>query len=443
MSPPRDAPTSIRGALRFIGPGLILTASIVGSGELIVTPKLAGEVGFDLLWLIIFGCIVKVFVQIEIGRFTLAHQKTPLVAFNEVPGPRARVSWLVWLWLLMFICSISQMGGIVGGVAETLAAGGWQVPKPLLALGVGVSCAVLLVIGSYKWIEISSTAMVAGFTIATFVAVGALQWTGFRIEPADIARGLSFRLPDNFATAFAALGIIGVGASELIYYPYWCLEKGYAANTGKPDGSAAWFDRARGWMRVMRIDAWFSLCIYLSATVAFYLLGAAVLHSQKMKVTDKGMIDTLAQLFLGSLGSWSLWMFLTGAFFVLFSTAFAASAANARLAADAIGVFGLKKYRDDADRGWWVKFFSAGLPLYAAALYMIWPKPVALVFIGGVGQGILLPFLGLAALHFRYHRTDPELRPGHGWTVTLWVAVAALMLGGVYQVWDLVGPWMR
>ena len=438
MSPPRDAPTSLLGSLRFIGPGLILTASIVGSGELIVTPKLAGEVGFDLLWLILIGCIVKVFVQIEIGRFTLAHQKTPLVAFNEVPGPRAGVSWLVWLWLIMFLCSISQMGGIVGGVAETLSAGGWQVSRAWLALGVGISCALLLVLGSYKWVENGSTAMVAGFTVSTIVAVGALQWTEYRIEPAQVMRGLSFHLPDNFATAFAALGIIGVGASELVYYPYWCLEKGYAANTGAPDGSAAWFARARGWMRVMRIDAWFSAIIYTTATVCFYLLGAAVLHTKKMQVSDKGMIDTLAHLFLSSLGPWSLWMFLVGAFFVLYSTAFAASASNARLAADALGVFGLRKYRDDAHRGWWIKFFSAGLPLYAATLYIIWPKPVALVFIGGVGQGMLLPFLGLAALHFRYRRTAPELRPGTAWTAALWFAVVVLMLGGLYQVWDLL-----
>ncbi len=33
-------------------------------------------------------------------------------------------------------------------------------------------------------------------------------------------------------TALATFGIIGVGASELISYPYWCLEKGYARSAG-------------------------------------------------------------------------------------------------------------------------------------------------------------------------------------------------------------------
>ena len=63
--------------------------------------------------------------------------------------------------------------------------------------------------------------------------------------------------------------MIGVGASELIYYPYWCLEKGYARHVGTADGSAAWIDRARGWMRVMRTDAAMSLVLYTSITVAF------------------------------------------------------------------------------------------------------------------------------------------------------------------------------
>ena len=54
------------------------------------------------------------------------------------------------------------------------------------------------------------------------------------------------------ATALATFGIIGVGATELIAYPYWCIEKGYAKFTGNARDDAAWAARARGWMRVMR-----------------------------------------------------------------------------------------------------------------------------------------------------------------------------------------------
>lgn len=430
-------------ALRFIGPGLILTASIVGSGELIVTPKLAGEVGFDLLWLIVLGCVLKVFVQVEIGRHTLSTHQTPLEAFDAIPGPRWRVSWLVWAWAIMFFCAVSQVGGIIGGVAETLAAGGVRLPNTWLAVLVGGSAAVLLVVGRYALVERFSTVMVMVFTVSVVVAVVALQWTEFRITGADLARGFSFHVPETFSTAFMTLGLIGVGASELVYYPYWCLEKGYARYAGVPDGSAAWAERASGWMRVMRVDAWFSLVVYTVATAAFYLLGAAVLFAKKIQVTDKGLIDTLSHLFLGSLGPWSLWLFLIGAFFVLYSTVFAGTASNARLLTDALAVFRVRRYANDAERLRTVRFACVGLTAYATLLYFIWEKPVALVLIGGVGQGMMLPFLAGAAVYFRYRQREARLRPGFWWSVGLWLAAVALALAGGYQVWTVVGGLLR
>jgi hypothetical protein len=41
---------------------------------------------FDLLWLIVIGCLLKVFVQVEFGRYALEHRKTTLEAMNEVPA---------------------------------------------------------------------------------------------------------------------------------------------------------------------------------------------------------------------------------------------------------------------------------------------------------------------------------------------------------------------
>ena len=63
--PPRD----FFGILRRIGPGMILSASIVGSGELIATTTLGAEVGYVALWIITLSCIIKPAVQSELGRF--------------------------------------------------------------------------------------------------------------------------------------------------------------------------------------------------------------------------------------------------------------------------------------------------------------------------------------------------------------------------------------
>ena len=194
MSTALPAPTRLREMLRHIGPGLILTASIVGSGELIVTPKVGAQNGFSLLWFIIAGCVIKVFVQVELGRFAISRQITTVEALNLIPGPRFIVSWLVWFWLVMFIGIVFQMAGIVGGVAQSFAQAGLQMNEPLLALLTGGSCALLLGLGRYRVVENGSTAMVVVFTVCTIIAVGALQWTPYRITGANLAEGLSFAI---------------------------------------------------------------------------------------------------------------------------------------------------------------------------------------------------------------------------------------------------------
>ena len=434
MSSPKAPPTSWAGILRQLGPGLIIASVIVGSGELIVTPKLGAQVGFTLLWFIILGCLLKVFIQVELGRFAVAKGLTTLEALDSIPGPRWRVSWLVWLWLFMYVALVFQVAGMVGGIAEIFELAGMSLSRKLLGLLVVAACATLLVTGRYKLVERASTLMVALFTVCTVIAVGALQGSDFAISAADIRSGLQFRLPADFMVAFAAFGIIGVGASELIYYPYWCLEKGYATHVGPREDTASWRERALGWTRIMRIDAWVSFVIYTGATVAFYLLGAAVLYGKGLDVENVNMIETLSHMYRESFGAWSFAFFLVGAGVVLFSTVFGATASNARLLADALAVFKLKRYQSGEQRMRVIKIGCVVLP-FASLLAYIWvEKPVYLVFVGAIAQGFMLPFLGLAAVYFRFTRTEKALRPGTLWTTLLILAAAAMVALGSYQV---------
>ena len=116
-----DPPRTWSGTLLKLGPGLVIAGSIVGSGELIATTKTGAQAGIELLWLVIVGCVIKVFVQIELGRYSITHGQTTLAALNTVPGRVGRVNWILWFWLLMMMASISQLGGIVAGVGQSLA----------------------------------------------------------------------------------------------------------------------------------------------------------------------------------------------------------------------------------------------------------------------------------------------------------------------------------
>ena len=90
-----DPPKNFAGTFRFLGPGFILSASIVGSGELIATTILGAKAGFVCLWVVIFSCLVKVAVQLEFGKYAIYSGKTTMEAFNSCllytsPSPRDR-----------------------------------------------------------------------------------------------------------------------------------------------------------------------------------------------------------------------------------------------------------------------------------------------------------------------------------------------------------------
>ena len=100
---------------------MIVAGSIVGSGELIATTKVGAEAGFVLLWLILVGCVIKVFTQVELGRAAVVRGATALQTLDELPGPRWRAGWAVWLWGLMTLLTLAQQGGIIGGVGQALS----------------------------------------------------------------------------------------------------------------------------------------------------------------------------------------------------------------------------------------------------------------------------------------------------------------------------------
>lgn len=514
-----DPPHEWGGILRRLGPGLIVAGSIVGSGELIATTKTGAEAGFWLLWLILVGCVIKVLVQVEFGRYSLVSGRTTMDGLAEVPGPNIpkRGNWIVWYWFIMFVASLGQLGGIVGGVGQALSISyplteqgreyneyvdivtkrkvveaeiarakqlnlepthtavlenravdldekidaakekyrkqmGAQAfdkagEKPPEAMDVyiwstiiAVLTSVVLMVGRYNMIQSFSTVLVAAFTAITVANLLLLQANPtWAVQTSDIINGMSFRLPPAsdtaVATALATFGIIGVGASELITYPYWCLEKGYAKFTGPIDKSAEWAERARGWMRVMRWDAWCSMFVYTFATIAFYLLGAAILGRSSLNPEKSEMVRTLAVMYEPVFGGWAPPLFLFGAFAVLYSTYFVANASQARVLADVLRVLGLTSETHDAYRAR-VRWFSGLLPMVCLVIFMFFPNPPALVLISGVMQALMLPMLAGAALFFRYKRCDSRITPGMVWDGFLWLSAIGMLITGGWLLYD-------
>jgi manganese transport protein len=423
----REPPRSIAHALRRIGPGMVLAASIVGSGELIATTTLGAQVGYTALWLVLLSCLIKPVVQAELGRYTIASGHTGLEALDLVPGPRLRVGWLVWCWALMVLITMLQVGGMYGGVSQVMNILVPAVPVDVWVFAFLALTLALLWGGGYSRIERLALVKVGLFTVITLLAAVVLVSTPGYFSWSGVAEGLRLQLPAaGVATAAAVFGITGVGASELFMYPYWCVEKGYARFAGPADGSVEWQRRARGWIRVMHVDILASMVIYTVATVAFYLLGAGVLHGMGLVPAARDMIPVLSNIYTQTLGPWALWLFYAGAIATLYGTIFASTAAQTRMFADMCRLLGYFARDDARRRQAYRRGFVVVLTLLPVSLYLTIESPVSMVVAGGIAQAVMLPALALGALVLRYRHLRPEVAPSTLTTGALWVAAAVI-----------------
>jgi hypothetical protein len=239
----------------------------------------------------------------------------------------------------------------------------------------------------------------------------------------ELLDGLKFQLPaGGLASAVAVFGITGVGASELFMYPYWCVEKGYARFAGKRDSTPQWRARALGWIKVMHIDILASMIIYTLATIAFYLLGAGILHKRGLVPNATEMIPRLSNMYTETLGPWAVYLFYPGAIVTLYGTIFAATAAESRVGADMCRLLGLFPADDYAARVRYRRRLVWVLTVVGAGLYLIFQSPVTMVKVGGVAQALMLPVIAVGALYMRYRRLPREIVPKPWITVGLWVA---------------------
>lgn len=436
----KPPPTSFIGKLKLLGPGFILSASIVGSGELIATTTLGATAGFTAFWIIVISCLVKVAVQLEFGKHTIITGETAMQALGKLPGPRfGKGRWAVWMILLLIIFKVIQLGGMIGSTAIVLNMLFGGVPVYAWVFIAAFITSILIYKGYYAMVEKFSLFMTAMFTLLTVTAVFALRYTQFSFTFADVWYGQQFSLSGAIVgVAIGAFGITGVASDEILAYNYWCLEKGYAAYTGPRQNSDEWRSRARGWIRVMYLDAIMAMVIYTLVTAAFYLLGAAVLHGMGVVPEGNALIETVALIYTESLGPGIRTVYLVGAFFVLYSSLFASLAAWTRIYSDIFGQLGWIDFFDLRQRNKVIAVLAWVFPLCWACIYLFIKLPVLMILSGGLVGSVLLFLIVFAALHFRYQRQQIA-RPGVLYDVALWISIVSIFAVGVYGLVKIVG----
>jgi Mn2+/Fe2+ NRAMP family transporter len=384
----------------------------------------AAKFGFVLLWVVLLSCVIKYFLQVEIARHCLVHNRTTVEALNHCPGPKFRgTSWIALLYMLGYFATMLTIIGILGALGGLLH-GIWPLTDSIATSAriwgtlMGVLTIVVLWQGWYRHLEMLVMLLVGAFSISVFVGVFLIQGTPFRISADELRSGLTFSLDiDKFGGAIgyaviSLIGALGVAANELYMYPYWILEKGYARELGDP-ASHGWTERARHWIRTIWLDAGLSTLLATIVTAAFFLLGAAVLYRQQIVPEGLEVVDQISQVYTQSYGQWSKWLFVLGAFCTLFSTLVVIVAASGRMWADLFASLGVL----DAKNPGSVRrchqivqtLWTCGL---VAAFLLIKETPADLIIAGHFVLGaVMTPLLMFAICWMAFH-TDPRVRMG-------------------------------
>ena len=443
----QPAPTSLGGRLRNLGPGIVVSGSIVGSGEILLTAGLGAAVGFALLWWVLFSCWVKSLIQAELARYVVTSGDTYLRALNRLPGKlrffnKERVAWPVWLGLVGFIPGTLMAGGIIGGAGQALGLLLEPIVPALNETGAALLAMAMVMLilgtGAYVRLERAMVALVMSFTCATVFSALLMQTTDFRATGADIASGFAFSFPlEHAVLALAMYGATGVASGEISAYTYWCVEKGYPSFIGGRE-EPGWVERARGWIRVVQTDVWVTLIILTCATLSFYFLGAGVLHRIGEQPAGAETIAVLSSMYTRTLGPWSFWLFTFGAFCILFSTSLSGIGAGSRGFPDLLVTLGFIPRSNLALRRKWIAGYVVLMPLASCGLYLWFPHPVALVTFGATYGAFMLPLQSFLTFYLQKRHMDPRVRPPPWirWAVGAIFAAQAFL--SLFIAWNLL-----
>lgn len=356
---------------------------------------------------------------------------------DEKPEQRPDVNWVIWLWMLTVLIMFANGGAILGASGQAL-----QLAFPNVfgvngsvywAVIVGLVAGSILIFGGYRTLERISISLVVAFTLITILCTFLIQQTGYAISLQDLREGLSFDipLPVTVALVLGALAMYagtGIGASEMMTYSYWCVEKGYARNVGEPQPGTEWPKRAKGWIRIMYTDVLITMVIYTVSTICFYLLGAAILNAQHLDPDGKETISILQGVYTDTLGNWAATLFVVGAFFVLFSTVVSGIAGNTRILTDGLCVMGILDPKNFSTRKRFFHIFAVVSLVVQAGTYSLFKNPPMMLMVTSIAAVTMYPVLGLGTIYLRHRDVDPRIVPGKATTLWLWICGIALAI---------------
>jgi hypothetical protein len=352
----RDLPEPPRSTWRIIGPGLVGAGVGLASGEFILWPYIASQVGLVFIWGAAIGIITQWFLNMEIERYTLATGETALTGFSRM--------WKHWglVFVLMTLCSnlwpgwvttsatmVTYLTGSGAGTVRYIAIGMLLV----IALGLTLAPVIYTLLERVIFVKIALVATLA--VVAILFAINAESWV-------ELGKGLSvgaeFPVPPlEFAVLMGAIAYAGAGGGQNLCQSNWIRDKGFGMGlyvprlvspvTGHEEAAASTgfqfsptkenLARWRQWWRFANVEQASTFALVSFVTIALMsMLAYSTVFGKSGLENSIGFLQVEGQVLQEVVGTWFGVLFWVIGALALFASAMGIVDYTSRLASDAI-----------------------------------------------------------------------------------------------------------
>jgi Mn2+/Fe2+ NRAMP family transporter len=433
--------------LLLVGPSFVWAAEYIGSGEVILATRTGAILGTAVLWAVVVGVFLKFWIGMAGARYTVCTGEGMVDMFDRIPGPR---HWVVWVVLVVqLFCAILATGALATSAATFLHSLLGCIDLRLCGLFAIVFAVAVAWSGLFDVLKIVMSLFVL------VIVVGAL-YIAVHVFPslADLAAGLTFKLPPIPAWARAKDGVSGSAWQEIlpvlgwgaggfasqVWYTYWVIGAGYGATAGRGYGKPADVEslramsgvtarRIKGWCRTLYVDATFAMLLGVVVTGGFLVAGAGILAPEHLAPGNADMAEVLSQVFSRRWDKVGGFLFKCSGAVAMVSTLCGQLAGWPRLLADScrlcIPGFNRRLAWKTQFRAFLVLFFCTSTVI----VVLLGEQPIFLLKISSILEGVLLIALQAACVAIGLYLVMPRMLLKEAYAVLKpsWVFAAGLL----------------
>lgn len=411
-------PTTWRGRLAVVGPGLILAAGGVGAGDLISALTGSARFGMTILWAAVLGVVLKYAIVEGLGRLYMTTGNTILKSVRNV-GRWLSVLFLVFFLVmgLLYGAALSSLVGLaMRAMAPVLPIDAWSILLLLVAAGI-------VSIGRYNVFEKFMTVFVV---LASVGVIGTAIFTLANLsDPAEYAASMVPTIPDGSTLAILAI-IGGVGGTfSTATYSYYARDKGW---------------RDTSWIPVMRFDVAVGYVLTFLFAFALFTIGFEFLFTSGDTISGSDGLLSLSDPIRSSIGSVVGWLFLGGFFVTVFDSTVSGLTNLSYLLADSVRVVRNIPESEAAEYTSQNSRWFRGALLYCTVpsiAIILLGEPVFLALLYAAFGALILPLLSIVLLrHLNGKHIDKRYR--NKLLSNVFIGLALLLFVGL-AVQEVVG----